>query len=250
MTYLLTCTGFSVPPPELTSLKQHGDNCPHLSRGAVEVQNFLRLTAPLSFSSGLHCSVSEKPLRAFNSRVLTTARNSVGERRRIEEMERSEEKKRGCAPPLLLLPPGTRRQTPTQAVRTVAKQQETQARSGKPEGGGGVRPPSISGQPTSAPSTPTAAHAAPFPASLTVHSFVRLHQYCCPSTDHSLQQQEHRALHIQGSGSGRGIGTGPSQLELGACTTFDKQSAPQRELQQPLLTLSRGVTDSNSPIYL
>ncbi|XP_053279974.1 LOW QUALITY PROTEIN: membrane-associated guanylate kinase, WW and PDZ domain-containing protein 1 [Pleuronectes platessa] len=55
-----------------------------------------------------------------------------------------------------------------------------------------VRPPSISGQPTSAPSTPTAAHAAPFPASLTVHSFVRLHQYCCPSTDHSLQQQEHR----------------------------------------------------------
>ena len=53
-----------------------------------------------------------------------------------------------------------------------------------------VRPPSISGQPNSAPTTPTAAHAALFPASLTVHSFVSLHQYCCPSTDQSLQQED------------------------------------------------------------
>lgn len=35
-----------------------------------------------------------------------------------------------------MLLPGTRRQTPTQAVRTVAKQQETQAHSGKRGGGG------------------------------------------------------------------------------------------------------------------
>lgn len=34
-----------------------------------------------------------------------------------------------------MLLPGTRRQTPTQAVRTVAKQQETQAHSGKRGGG-------------------------------------------------------------------------------------------------------------------
>lgn len=58
-----------------------------------------------------------------------------------------------------------------------------------------VRPSSFSGQPTSAPSTPTAAGSAAFasllPTSLTVHSFVSLHQYCCPSTDQRLQQ-EHR----------------------------------------------------------
>ena len=57
-----------------------------------------------------------------------------------------------------------------------------------------VRPSSLSGQPTSAPSTPTAAgsaaYAALFPTSLTVHSFVSLHQYCCPSTDQSLQQED------------------------------------------------------------
>lgn len=58
-----------------------------------------------------------------------------------------------------------------------------------------VRPSSFSGQPTSAPSTPTAAGSAAFasllPTSLTVHSFVSLHQYCCPATDQRLQQ-EHR----------------------------------------------------------
>lgn len=58
-----------------------------------------------------------------------------------------------------------------------------------------VRPSSISGQPTSAPTTPTAvgsaAYASLLPTSLTVHSFVSLHQYCCPSTDQTLQQ-EHR----------------------------------------------------------
>ncbi|XP_061702352.1 uncharacterized protein LOC133514561 [Syngnathoides biaculeatus] len=63
-----------------------------------------------------------------------------------------------------------------------------------------VRPRSISGQqPTSAPGTPTAAAAAAaggsalatlFSASLTVHSFVSLHQYCCPSTDQSLEQKD------------------------------------------------------------
>lgn len=57
-----------------------------------------------------------------------------------------------------------------------------------------VRPSSISGQPTSAPATPTAAggatYATLFPTSLTVHSFVSLHQYCCPSTDQSLQQED------------------------------------------------------------
>lgn len=57
-----------------------------------------------------------------------------------------------------------------------------------------VQPSSISGQPTSAPSTPTAvgnaAYATLFPTSLTVHSFVSLHQYCCPSTDQSLQQED------------------------------------------------------------
>lgn len=57
-----------------------------------------------------------------------------------------------------------------------------------------VRPSSISGQPTSAPTTPTAAgsaaYATLFPTSLTVHSFVSLHQYCCPSTDQSLQQED------------------------------------------------------------
>lgn len=57
-----------------------------------------------------------------------------------------------------------------------------------------VRPPSVSGQPISAPSTPTAASsaasAALFPNSLTVHSFVSLHQYCCPSTDQRLQQED------------------------------------------------------------
>ncbi|PWA31873.1 hypothetical protein CCH79_00006470 [Gambusia affinis] len=56
----------------------------------------------------------------------------------------------------------------------------------------GVRPPSVSGQPTSAPTTPTAvsgaAFPAPFPTSLTIHSFGSLHQYCCPSADQSLQQ--------------------------------------------------------------
>ncbi|TNN74794.1 hypothetical protein EYF80_014894 [Liparis tanakae] len=50
------------------------------------------------------------------------------------------------------------------------------------------------GQPASAPTTPTAAgggaHAAPFPTSLTVHSFVSLHQYCCPSTDQSVQRED------------------------------------------------------------
>lgn len=58
-----------------------------------------------------------------------------------------------------------------------------------------VRPSSISGQPTSAPTTPTAVGSAAYvsllPTSLTVHSFVSLHQYCCPSTDQTLQQ-EHR----------------------------------------------------------
>ncbi|XP_035990050.1 uncharacterized protein LOC118561923 isoform X2 [Fundulus heteroclitus] len=57
-----------------------------------------------------------------------------------------------------------------------------------------VRPPSVSGQPTSAPATPTAASGAAFsalfPTSLTVHSFGSLHQYCCPSTDQSLQQDD------------------------------------------------------------
>lgn len=57
-----------------------------------------------------------------------------------------------------------------------------------------VRPSSISGQPVSAPTTPTApgssAYATLFPTSLTVHSFVSLHQYCCPSTDQSLQQED------------------------------------------------------------
>ncbi|KAG7231473.1 hypothetical protein INR49_011641 [Caranx melampygus] len=55
---------------------------------------------------------------------------------------------------------------------------------------------SISGQPVSAPTTPTtagaaggsAAYAALFPTSLTIHSFVSLHQYCCPSADQSSQQ--------------------------------------------------------------
>eukprot|EP00064_Thunnus_orientalis_P014325 superscaffoldBa00002469_g14368 len=60
--------------------------------------------------------------------------------------------------------------------------------------GEGVRPSSISGQPISAPTTPTAAGSAAFatlfPTSLTVHSFVSLHQYCCPSTDQNLQQEE------------------------------------------------------------
>lgn len=56
-----------------------------------------------------------------------------------------------------------------------------------------VRPSSCSGQPVSAPTTPTsasgtAAYATLFPTSLTVHSFVSLHQYCCPSTDQILQQ--------------------------------------------------------------
>uniref|UniRef100_A0A7N9AZJ8 IQ motif and Sec7 domain ArfGEF 2b n=1 Tax=Mastacembelus armatus TaxID=205130 RepID=A0A7N9AZJ8_9TELE len=57
-----------------------------------------------------------------------------------------------------------------------------------------VQPSSISGQPISAPTTPTAASSAAystlFPTSLTVHSFVSLHQYCCPSTDQSLQQED------------------------------------------------------------
>ncbi|XP_074536939.1 IQ motif and SEC7 domain-containing protein 1 isoform X1 [Halichoeres trimaculatus] len=54
-----------------------------------------------------------------------------------------------------------------------------------------VRPSSISGQPTSAPSTPTATgYATLLPTSLTVHSFVSLHQYCCPSADHSLQRED------------------------------------------------------------
>ncbi|XP_061839208.2 IQ motif and SEC7 domain-containing protein 1 isoform X3 [Nerophis lumbriciformis] len=56
-----------------------------------------------------------------------------------------------------------------------------------------VRPSAKSGQPTSAPSTPSTTGstvlATLFSSSLTVHSFVSLHQYCCPSTDHSLQQQ-------------------------------------------------------------
>lgn len=38
-----------------------------------------------------------------------------------------------------MLLPGTQRQTPTQAVHTVAKQQATQARNGKQTGGGGGR---------------------------------------------------------------------------------------------------------------
>ncbi|KAA8591393.1 hypothetical protein FQN60_002336 [Etheostoma spectabile] len=57
-----------------------------------------------------------------------------------------------------------------------------------------VRPLSFSGQPMSAPTTPTpaggAACATLFPTSLTVNSFVRLHQYCCPSTDQNLQQED------------------------------------------------------------
>lgn len=54
-----------------------------------------------------------------------------------------------------------------------------------------ARPSSISGQPTSAPATPTAAAcAALFPTSLTVHSFVSLHQYCCPSADQGSQQED------------------------------------------------------------
>ncbi|CAG6021771.1 unnamed protein product [Menidia menidia] len=49
-------------------------------------------------------------------------------------------------------------------------------------------------QPVSAPTTPTAASgatfAALFPTSLTVHSFGSLHQYCCPSIDQSLRQDD------------------------------------------------------------
>ncbi|CAL8250405.1 unnamed protein product [Arctogadus glacialis] len=59
--------------------------------------------------------------------------------------------------------------------------------------GSRVRPPSISGQPVSAPSTPTPAsgpplYGAPLPHSLTLHSF-SLHQYCCPSADTHPHQQ-------------------------------------------------------------
>ncbi|XP_062421868.1 IQ motif and SEC7 domain-containing protein 3 [Pungitius pungitius] len=63
-----------------------------------------------------------------------------------------------------------------------------------------VRPPSTSGPPTSAPSTPTAARAPPaFPTSLTVHSFASLHQYCCPSTDRSVQREDRGAGEEEGS---------------------------------------------------
>ncbi|KAM7405099.1 hypothetical protein PAMP_012384 [Pampus punctatissimus] len=103
--------------------------------------------------------------------VSSSVKNSVGERHRIERW-REVKRREGRS--------GSRSRTHLHADTSMPLHS--------------VRPSSISGQPISAPTTPTAAgstaYATLFPTSLTVHSFVSLHQYCCPSTDQSFQQED------------------------------------------------------------